>query len=37
MYEAPIAYVLNGLAAAAATSPNPTTANSDTLPEDEWE
>lgn len=32
MYEAPIAYVLNNMAAAAATSPEP----SDTLPEQTW-
>ena len=36
MYEAPIAYILNGLAAAAATSPEVTTTVSDTLDEDTW-
>lgn len=34
MYEAPIAYILNGLAAAAATSP--AAEPCDTLDEDTW-
>lgn len=39
MYEAPIAYILNGLAAAAATSPvaTTTTRSMDDTPIDEWE
>lgn len=39
MYEAPIAYILNGLAAAASTSPAQTTTYSskDETPIEEWE
>ena len=38
MYEAPIAYILNGLAAAAATSPVAVTTSSsaDETPFEEW-